>query len=191
MASLGKKIISVLVDNGDDQPADTTAPSGDSRFSAHFDRLFADANIPGPDYYEFARMIVAMRVIPDERSRYAAAFAGLQVQGLDKDRLLTTANEYLRLLAADADAFQKTVGSALQEKVHGKAAEIEEKTQRIQALSQEIVALQSQIGAMQNEIRENQERLDAGRNAYVAESESRRRQIQADIEKINQYIHQP
>ncbi|HXB95008.1 MAG TPA: hypothetical protein VNU70_07610 [Puia sp.] len=208
MARLGKKILSVFIDNGDAttqytekgaQPATTAAPSpmqtgsdaapsGDPRFVAHFEQLFTDANIPGPDYYEFARMIAAMQAIADERSRYAAAFAGLQVQGLSKEKLLTTAAEYLRILAADADAFERTAETAMQEKVHGKTAAAEEKTRRIQALSQEILELQSQIAAMQNEIHENQEKLEGGRSGYRAESERRRSSIQTDIEKINHYL---
>lgn len=224
MANIGKKILSVFVDNGNDQPkekerdaapAQTASsgtrspnqtgtgslagtpspdqpgnadPPGDQRFAAHFDKLFTDANVPGPDYYEFARMILAMQVIADERSRYVAAFAGLQAQGLDKDKLLSTAGEYLRVLGEDADAFQKTVDSALQEKVQNRSAQAEEKNRRIQSLSQEILELQTQIGAMQKEIRESQEKLEGSRTAYTSESERRRRQIQSDIEKINHYI---
>lgn len=224
MANLGKKILSVFVDNGNEQPKDSghhpakgrtapadtpspgqtgnapltgaplplqpgnTAPPGDLRFTAHFDKLFTDANIPGPDYYEFARMIVAMQVIPDEQSRYVAAFAGLQAQGLDKDKLLSTAGDYLRVLGEDAESFQKTVDSALQEKVQKRSAEAEEKNRRIQTLSQEIGELQAHIGAMQKEIRESQEKLESSRAAYTAESERRRRQIQTDIEKINHYL---
>jgi hypothetical protein len=125
MANIGKKILSAFVDVGEEKrpapaPVETTpvspavpvAPMAEQRFAGYFDKLFSDANIPGPDYYEFARMIVAMQVIPDERARYAAAFAGLQVQGLDKEKLLSTAAEYLRVLATDADQFQKTVDAA-------------------------------------------------------------------------------
>ena len=169
----------------------------DNRFSDYFDILFKEANIPGPDYYEFARMITAMQTIPDERARYAAAFAGLQVQGLDKEKLLTTAAEYIRVLAADADHFSSSVQAALQEKVHSRAAEAEEKSKRIQALSQEILDLQKQIGVMQNEIRATQDetreakgKLEANSGAYAAESERRKQQIQSDIEKINRYINQ-
>src|SRR6185312_16630432 len=79
----------------------SASTAGDQRFSEYFDNLFREANIPGPDYYEFARMISAMQAIPDDRSRYAAAFAGLQVQGLEKEKLLSTAGEYLRVLAGD------------------------------------------------------------------------------------------
>ena len=213
MASIGKKILSAFVEVGDEKRAPARAAgaesagaaesaaadaapasparaaSGDRRFPDYFDALFSDANIPGPDYYEFARMITAMRAIADERSRYAAAFAGLQVQGLDKDKLLATAGEYLRVLTADADRFGKTVEAALQEKVHSRSAEAEEKGRRIQALSQEMLELQAQINAMQKEIGEAKEKLEANSNAYAFESERRKRQIQTDIGKINNYIH--
>lgn len=165
------------------------AAGGDRRFPEYFDKLFSEANIPGPDYYEFATMIAAMQAIADERSRYAAAFAGLQVQGLDKEKLLATAGEYLRVLTADADRFGKTVEATLQEKVHSRSAEAGEKGRRIQALSQEVLELQTQITAMQKEISEAKEKLEANSNAYATESEKRRQQIQTDIGKINNYIH--
>lgn len=215
MASIGKKILSTFIEVGGERkevPAtpemaggaagaasaarDTSAAGKgmtggqpDQRFLDYFDKLFSEANIPGPDYYEFARMIAAMQAITDERSRYAAAFAGLQVQGLDKEKLIATAGEYLRVLTADADRFGKTVESALQEKVHSRSAEAEEKGRRIQALSQEMLELQAQITAMQQEIREAKEKLEVNSNAYTAESERRKQQIQTDIGKINNYIH--
>jgi hypothetical protein len=208
MASIGKKILSAFMEVEDEKRAPARvagaesagaaesaaagpvqAASEDRRFLDYFDTLFSEANIPGPDYYEFARMIAAMQAIADERSRYAAAFAGLQVQGLDKDKLLATAGEYLRVLTADADRFGKTVEAALQEKVHSRSAEAEEKGRRIQALSQEMLELQAQITAMQKEVGEAKEKLEANSNAYAFESERRKRQIQTDIGKINNYIH--
>jgi hypothetical protein len=174
-------------DTGRQEPG--SARQADDRFAGHFDQLLSEANIPGPDYYEFSRMIGVMQGIPDEGARYSAAFAGLQVQGLDKQRLLTTAGEYLRILASDADQFQQTVDAALQEKVHGKETEAEEKARRIQALSQEILLLQQQISALQAEVRANKDKLTSGSNAYTAESQRRQQQIKNDIDKINQYIH--
>jgi len=166
-----------------------SARQSDDRFAGHFDQLLSEANIPGPDYYEFSRMISVMQGIPDESARYSTAFAGLQVQGLDKQRLLTTAGEYLRILATDADQFQQTVDAALQEKVQGKEKEAEEKAARIQALSQEILQLQQQISALQAEVRANKDKLTGGSSAYTAESQRRQQRIKNDIDKINQYIH--
>ena len=166
-----------------------SAIRADDRFAGHFDQLLSEANIPGPDYYEFSRMIGVMQGIPDEGARYSAAFAGLQVQGLDKQRLLTTAGEYLRILDTDATRFQQTVDAALQEKVLGKEKEAEEKANRIQTLSQEILQLQQQISTLQAEVRANKDKLTGGSSAYTAESQRRQQQIKTDIDRINQYIH--
>ena len=165
------------------------APAADSRFSEYFDKLFSEANIPGPDYYEFSKMIEAMQAIANEQSRYTAAYAGLYAQGVDKDKLLSTAGEYLRILETDAQQFHATVDTAMQEKVQSKKAEEREKSDRIQALSQEISDLQNQITALQKEIKENEEKIEASTGGYKAENARRAARIQADIEKINHYLH--
>src|SRR5689334_3157398 len=111
MANLGKKILSAFVVTDDDKkpvtekqpkgadqmmmpstaatvnsytPVNNYTPAGNSKFAAYFDKLFSEANIPGPDYYEFSKMIEVMKAVPDEQVRYTTAFAGLSVQGLDK-----------------------------------------------------------------------------------------------------------
>jgi len=161
----------------------------DSRFAEYFDKLFREANIPGPDYYEFSRMILAMQVMPDEASRFAAAFAGLQVQGLDKEKLLSTAAAYLQVLETDAGQFHSTVDAALQEKVHARKAATEEKFLRIQTLTKEIADLQTEVQALQAEIAENEEKISSRNGSYVAESADRKARIEADIVKIKNYIH--
>jgi hypothetical protein len=213
MASLGKKILSAFMEVTEKEkertadagfaetPRDPVTQPGagsggevrsgaevDNRYAEYFDKLLGEANIPGPDYYEFARMVAAMQLIPDESARYHAAYAGLQVQGLNKDKLLSTAAEYLRVLTADSDHFQRTLEAAQQDKVRGKETEAEAKAQRIQALSQEIMQLQQQIGALQDEVRANREKLTGSGSSYNAESKRRQQQIQSDIDKISQYI---
>jgi hypothetical protein len=210
MASLGKKILSAFVEvtpaenagvNKKEDPVkaitpvpDESAPvkseGADSRMAEYFDKLFSEANIPGPDYFEFSKMVAALKAVPDEFSRFCAAYAGLQVQGLTKEKLLSTAEEYLRVLDTDAGRFHSTVEAALQEKVHGKKAEAEEKSRRIRDLSKEISDLQSQITALQTEIGESEQKITGRSGDYTAESAARKQQIAADIEKIKQYIHQ-
>jgi hypothetical protein len=164
--------------------------SADNRMAEFFDNLFMEANIPGPDYFEFSKMVAALKAVPDEFSRFCAAYAGLQVQGLTKEKLLSTAEEYLRVLDTDATRFHSTVEAALQEKVHGKKAAAEEKSERIRALSKEISELQAQIVALQAEIRDSEQKITGRSGDYTAESAARQQQIAADIEKIKQYIHQ-
>lgn len=161
----------------------------DGRLAGHFESLLGEANIPGPDYYEFARMIAVMQAIPDEKARYNAAFAGLQVQGLNKQRLLDTAAEYLRVLTNDAAQFQATVDASYREKVQSRETEAAEKTARIQSLSKEIMQLQQEIGTLQQEVGAAKEKLTTGSGAYAAESKYRQQEIQRNIDKIIQYIH--
>lgn len=216
MASFGKKILSAFVEMQDEEkpPAQKTAKQPEpaepaqhynaantqsggmpknaaaksEKFTQYFDKLFRDANLPGPDYFEFSKMIEAMSGIPDERSRYSAAYAGLSVQGLDKNKLLSTAAEYLRILDKDAANFDSTVDAALHEKVHAKQKEIEAKSARIEALSKEIEELHRQITALNGEIKENLEKIENNSGGYKAECESMRTRITNDIEKIKTFI---
>jgi hypothetical protein len=206
MANLGKKILSAFVEVSDSQktgnekppeqpvtPVKQAASSSyaspvSSKFKDYFEKLFNEANIPGPDYYEFSKMIEVMKAVPDEQVRYITAFAGLTVQGLDKQKLLSTAAQYLQLLDTDAANFHSSVDAALQEKVHEKKRSMEEKNQRIQQLTQEITSLQHELLLLQNEIKENEEKIEANTGGYKSESEAMRNRIAADIEKIKRYI---
>jgi hypothetical protein len=207
MASIGKKILSAFVElKKEDIPvtAHSTketpvytetivkayqSPEREDRFEQYFEKLFKDANFPGPDYFEFSKMIDAMSSIPDERARYAAAFAGLSVQGLDKAKLLSTAAEYLRILNADAANFGSTVDAALQEKVFLKKKETEEKAMRIEQLKSEINELYRQIELLTGELRENEEKIESNSGSYKRKSVAMKDRIEKDMEKIKQHIN--
>lgn len=207
MASIGKKILSAFVEvSGEEKsppaiPAEpipeypdtgktyTATSESSAKFTQYFEKLFRDANLPGPDYFEFSKMIEVMSSIPDEKARYTAVFAGLGVQGLDKSKLLSTAAEYLRILNTDAANFNSTVDATLQEKVHAKQKEINDKTVRIQQLTKEIEQLQQQIVTLHEEIRENEEKIENNSGRYKIESAKMKTRIENDIEKIKQHIH--
>jgi DNA repair exonuclease SbcCD ATPase subunit len=205
MSSFSKKFLSAFVEVTDDKKAEQitvdepavkpsyikNAPQAadvNSKFIQYFNKLFAEANLPGPDYYEFSKMTEAMQGISDERARYCAAFAGLQVQGLDKQKLLQSVQEYQQLLDADAIAFNKTVNVALQEKVTAKKEAIEKAKNEMQQLSQQILNLQQQITTLTDEIAENEAKLESNKSGYTSTLQSFHAKLATDIEKIKQYI---
>ncbi len=205
MANIGKKILSAFIEIKDDEkkeskpttiqspvyeavPVAETPHQADNKFKQYFDKLFRESNIPGPDYFEFTKMTDAMQSIPDERARFAAAYAGLTVQGLDKQKLLSTAEQYIKLLESDAANFLSTVETALKEKVHQKKVEAEDKNKRILQLSQEIQVLQEQVLALQQEINENEDKIEASTGGYKIASEQMKQRISTDIQKIKQFI---
>jgi hypothetical protein len=207
MASIGKKILSAFVELKEEEKSahvdstkvtpdytETTVKTyqpveRDDRFVQYFEKLFKDANLPGPDYFEFSKMIEAMSSVPDEKARYVAAFAGLSVQGLDKAKLLSTAADYLRVLNADAANFGSTVDAALQEKVFLKRKETEEKAMRIEQLKSEINELHRQIEVLSSEIRENEAKIENNSGSYKRESETMKMRIEKDMERIKQHIN--
>jgi len=212
MANIGRKIISAFVEVADEKEAVTrpealkqhsitvstvnqpgkNIPAGDTviteKFKQYFEKLFKDANLPGPDYFEFSKMTEAMISIPDERTRYTAAFAGLNIQGLDKQKLLHSATQYMQVLETDAANFNSTVDAALKEKVQSKQQEIENNAKRIESLSKEISGLQQRITLLQNEVKENEEKIESNSGAYSKEMEVMKHKILDDVEKIKQFI---
>ena len=204
MTHFGKKILSAFVEVTTEKPVTTpevietrsntyaatagTVATGSEKFTQYFDQLFKDANLPGPDYFEFSKMTEAMMGITDERARYSAAFAGLSVQGLDKQKLLDTAAQYIQVIESDADNFSNTVDAALKEKVQTKQQEIADNVKRIQMLTKEISELENKITVLQNEVKENEEKIESSSGGYKVASESMKQRILFDIEKIKQYI---
>ena len=162
--------------------------AGQEKFKNYFEQLFKEANLPGPDYFEFAKMIQAMQGIADEKARYSAAYAGLNVQGLERNKLLETAEAYLKILETDAANFNSTVDAALQEKVGAKQQEIIQKQERIEHLTREISDLHNQVKLLQAEVKENEEKIESNTGGYKANAENTRNQILLDIQKIKQHI---
>jgi chromosome segregation ATPase len=200
MPNFGKKILSAFVDIEEEpsdekhqpapspfkaQPSQTVSDASHEKFKLYFEKLFKEANLPGPDYFEFSKMIEAMQSIPDEKTRYISAFAGLSAQGLDKSKLVASAEEYIRLLQADSQNFNSTINNAVSEKVELKKKQLEEKSQRIQQLTREITDLNNEIILLGNEIKENEEKINNNLSGYAVESDKFKSRIEQDIQKIN------
>ncbi len=158
------------------------------KFKQYFNTLFQEANIPGPDYFEFTKMIEAMKSVPEEQQRYNGAFAGLSVQGLTKEKLISSANEYLKILDIDSKNFNVTIDAAVNEKVHSKKAAVDEKGKLIQDLTREINDLNNEMQLLNAEIKENEEKIKNSSSGYLAELGSFKNKITEDISKINKYI---
>jgi hypothetical protein len=79
------------------------------KFEQHFSGLFERSNLPGPDYYEFWKMMETLEAhVPDEKTRMAAVFATLSIQGLTKQTLLETAAQSKQIVETDRTEFEKS-----------------------------------------------------------------------------------
>lgn len=164
------------------------------KFASHFDEVFDKANIPGPDYYEFVKMVQAMGVLGDE-VKFPAAFNGLKVQGLTKQKLLDTAAQYITVIEQDEKQFAsildtKVLGEINRKKESLKTSEesIKKKEELIAQLTSEIVADKQNLSTLASEIATDERRFNDKNVIYKTASEARKNLIKTDIEKINRLI---
>jgi hypothetical protein len=174
----------------------STSVSADDmvKFNQHFEELFDKANLPGPDYFEFSKMCQAMGSLTED-VRITAAFNGLQVQGLDKQKLLDSAVHYIKIIDEDSAKFNSAIDGKLLAEASFKKSQAEEKLISVAKKNEMIAQLQAEILKETQESEQLKiEGLDIERKAtekvttYKAVCEARKTSITSDIEKIKIYI---
>jgi hypothetical protein len=176
--------------------ASSTTEADLSKFVAHFDELFDKSNLPGPDYYEFSKMFQAINAPGmNEDTRMVAAFAGLGVQGLTKEKLLQSAQQYIDIIEEDSRNFEQAVGGKINQELNTKknaaiemASKVTEKQNMIAQLQKEITDDNITIQKMNQDVAEQEAAIASKVNGYKTACEARKQQITADIQKITTYI---
>lgn len=165
------------------------------KFQKHFESVFEKANLPGPDYFEFSKMNTAMGNM-DEKTKFNASFAGLTVQGLNKETLLNSANTYIQVIEKDEIAFSETVKQTIDQNVEAKKKDLEakkkllaEKTEMITKLQVEIIDDSKTLQDLSNDISSSQQKIDEKISSYKIACETIKSRIKSDIEKINTHIN--
>ena len=167
-----------------------------NKFAKYFDELFNASNLPGPDYYEFSKMVEIMNAPGmNEDMRLSAAFAGLSVQGLTKAKLLESAQAYINIIDTDAQQFANAVARKVNTDLETKKtrakdllATIQQKQDLILQLQNEIVSDKQQSEKLTSEVMEQEQKMNENSNAYKYACENRKQQIQSDIQKITTLI---
>jgi FtsZ-binding cell division protein ZapB len=162
------------------------------KFEKHFEKLFDQANLPGPDYYEFMRMNETLEShIKDDKARLAATFASLTIQGLTKDILIQTAARYKEIVHDDKNKFEQIARQKHEDDIGGRRRELqslEEKIRQnaevIQKLTQEITEAKAAAGTLKGSISQEEERLEKNKQGYLIACEAMIRKIDNDLTKI-------
>jgi uncharacterized coiled-coil protein SlyX len=162
------------------------------KFERHFETLFDQANLPGPDYYEFWKMMETLEPhIKEERTRLSATYASLAVQGLTKEKLVTTAEKYKTIVQEDKNCFEKAAHEKSESEIGHKRrqlAQLEEtiaqQTETIRKLTQEITEAQAAIGTLSGAIAEEEQKLMQNKQGYVLACDAMLQKITDDINKI-------
>ena len=167
-----------------------------SKFEKHFEQLFEQTNLPGPDYFEFWKTMDTLEAhIPEEKARMKAVFASLTIQGLTKVTLLDTASKYKEAILKDKASFESAVQSKSESEIAGRESEIqkmekerEEKRQLIEKLQREIEESAAKIASLQQEIAAEKEKIENAQRGYLAACNAMVSKIDNDIQQFQQII---
>ena len=162
------------------------------KFEKHFDKLFDQANLPGPDYYEFMKMMETLEAhIKDEKARISATFASLTIQGLTKDKLVETANKYKEIITSDKVQFEKIANQKSEQEIGQKRKDLKgleetivRNSEMIQKLTKEITEAQTALGSLKAIIGEEEQKLARNKQGYLFACEAMLKKITEDIQKI-------
>jgi hypothetical protein len=127
--------------------------------------------------------------------KFTAAFGGLQVQGLTKEKLLESANHYIAIIDEDANKFNSAIDQKILSDVQNKRSEAEQKRKSIMEredmiknLQQEIANETVGIAKLEAEASEQENKANQKSLTYKAACESRKSMIASDLQKINNLI---
>lgn len=162
------------------------------KFEKHFEKLFDQANLPGPDYYEFMKMMDTLEVhIKDEKARLSATYASLTIQGLTKDKLVDTANKYKEIIIQDKTQFEKIIHAKAEKEIGQKRKDVQslEETivrhsEMIQKLTKEITDSQATMEKLKATIADEEGKLAKNKQGYLLACEALVKNISDDITKI-------
>ena len=166
------------------------------KFEKHFEELFNEANFPGPDYYEFWKMMEKLEtVVPDEIVRMMAVYSTLQIQGLSKEALINSAEKYRHIVDNDKQEFQQAVNTKVAGEIEGRKNSINElekkndaNNQLTQKLLKEINENQQKINALEKELTDEEAKVSSNKSGYNLACDAMLAKLSDDIQKIKSHL---
>jgi predicted RNase H-like nuclease (RuvC/YqgF family) len=187
-------------------PSESTPVKSESKEGApgkvtnkFMDVLFAameKSNIEGFDYLEYKQSLRSLSKMPmDEQTRYQSAFAMASTMGADMQKLVETAQHYLKVLGTEETKFEQALANQKNQQIGKKKEQIEsteaiiqQKSAQIKKLTQEIEQHRKKTETLQKEISEATVKVESTKNNFIASYNALVSQIQQDIENIKKYL---
>lgn len=154
------------------------------------------SNQEGFDYLEFKDFLKSLANVPmDDSTRFKSAFATAQTMGATKENILSSARNYMDLLAREENKFQEALNGQRDKNLTGKQNDIKKLEQTIQDKQAEMERLKNdienhrkQIGTLEGEINNASDKLGQTANDFAATYQALLGQIQDDVKNIETHL---
>lgn len=162
-------------------------------YQQYFEDLIEEANaknaiFQGTDFKEFIDSKIDVEAIADEATRYKTAFNVLKRTGLTKERLVSTGHEYIHIIERDLQGFVDAYTQQYKKDVEQKELLLQQKAGELQELNEKISALNQEIKKVSQDITQSKEKLNTNKEAFIAAGENKKKEIEVELQKIDQYF---
>lgn len=153
-------------------------------------------NLPGFDYYEFKRAVVALSQMKlDEATAHKSAFTTAATVGVTKEKLIETANYYKNVVEKEKEQFDKALENQNATKVTARQEEVKRLRDQVERHKAEITRLQDEVGGYLNQIDQAEattqlesEKLAKAKASFEKTHLSVVAQIDKDIENMHKHL---
>ncbi|MFM8448832.1 MAG: hypothetical protein ACKOAY_01890 [Haliscomenobacter sp.] len=154
-------------------------------------------NLQGFDYIEFKQSLSALSqmVQLDESTRFRSAFASATAFGLDKPKLLASADHYKRILNNEREKFNTALQNQVQQRIHAQQKEvdlmrrqIEEFQSKIKELETKIQQTQANISQKDDIIKQEMAKIESKKDGFESTIQALLHEIDSDINDIQAYL---
>ncbi|MEP6648137.1 MAG: hypothetical protein ABJC12_13690 [Saprospiraceae bacterium] len=160
-----------------------------------FDALQAN-NQEGFDYLEFKDFLRSLANVPmDDNTRFKSAFATAQTMGATKDKLLSSAKQYIAILGNEDAKFKEALSGQKDRNLTGKQDDIKNLEKTIQDNETEMEKLKAenedhrkQITTLEHDINAASEKLSQTANDFGATYQALLTQIEDDVKNIESHL---
>lgn len=181
-------------------PMVTSLPNAKGQVQDKFLEVLFDAlqssNQEGFDYLEYKDFLRSLANVPmDDSTRFKSAFATAQTMGATKEKILSSARQYITILEKEETKFQDALTGQKDRNLTGKQDEIKKLEKTIQQNEADIEKLKAgiedhrkQITTLENEINAASEKLTQTANDFGATYQALLSQIEDDVKNIESHL---
>ena len=181
-------------------PEVTPLPDAKGKIQDKFLKVLFDAlqtsNQEGFDYLEFKDFLRSLANVPmDDNTRFKSAFATAQTMGATKDKIISSAHQYISILGKEESKFQEALTAQKDRNLTGKQKEIkdiettiQQKEAEIEKLKTELEAHRQQIKTLEHDINTASDKLAQTASDFQATYQALMSQIQDDVKNIESHL---
>jgi hypothetical protein len=161
----------------------------DDKFVAMLEKIVADNNQSGVDYFEFKEALKNLANIPmDEGTKILTAYNILRAQGCSKTLLLSSIDKYVELIQNEQNAFNNEMATKIQQTVSYKRTEAEKAQNEVNELNARINELNTFIITSNQEANNEEVKLKMAEANFKQSVNKVISVLTTDKEKISNYI---